>query len=78
MRPFPYPWQESCAEPPHATDPEQALRLIELAVCAIEKRYAEWQSRPGTPEELAVIRETISKLRTDLRRLQRLESRGAA
>lgn len=29
---------------------------------ALERRYAEWQSHPGTPAELNTIRETIHAL----------------
>ena len=35
---------------------------IEHAMAAIEHRYAEWASNPGTPDELRLIRQTISDL----------------
>ncbi|PYX84709.1 MAG: hypothetical protein DMG68_19935 [Acidobacteria bacterium] len=75
---FPYPWQDYCVSVQRETDSIEALRLLELAICAIEKRSAEWQMSPGTAEEVAAIREAISELRQRLWRLQSKESKGAA
>ena len=52
---FPYPWQDYCVSVQRETDSIEALRLLELAICAIEKRSAEWQMSPGTAEEVAAI-----------------------
>ncbi len=76
--PLPYSWQKSCIEPLREKDSARALRLLELAICSLEKRYAEWHNKPGTAEEVAAIRETISNLRARLWRLQADQSKGAA
>ena len=78
MAALPYSWQKFCVKPLRETDSRRALRLLEVAICAIEQRYAEWHTSPGTPEEVAAIREAISKLRARLWRLQADQSKGAA
>jgi hypothetical protein len=75
----PYPWQEHCACFLQETDHIEALRLLELAIGAIERRYAEWPASPGTGEEVAAIRAAISDLRQGLWRLRSDDaSKGAA
>lgn len=78
MPPVPYSWQEHCLKPLRETDSARAFQLLEAAIFALEKRYAEWHVSPGTPEEIVAIAETISKLRACLWRLQADQSEGAA
>ena len=57
-----YAWREVCASALREYDPKKLITRIEHAIAAIERRYAEWASNPGTPDELRLIRETISRL----------------
>jgi translation initiation factor 2 beta subunit (eIF-2beta)/eIF-5 len=57
-----FAWREVCALALREADPEKLTMRIERAMAAIERRYAEWASNPGTPNELRLIRKTISHL----------------
>src|ERR1700687_1303098 len=57
-----FAWREVCALALRESDPKKLITRIEHAIAAIERRYAEWASNPGTPDELRLIRETISRL----------------
>ena len=55
-------WREVCELALRESDPQKLITRIEHAIATIERRYAEWASKPGTPEELRLIRQTISHL----------------
>ena len=57
-----FAWREVCASALQESDPKKLIARIEHAIAAIERRYAEWSSNPGTPDELRLIRQTISHL----------------
>jgi hypothetical protein len=52
-------WRELWASALAETDPSKLLGRIEYAIATIEKRYAEWESDPGTPAELKAIQNAI-------------------
>jgi hypothetical protein len=52
------PWASALAE----SDPSKLLGRIEYAIAALERRYAEWESNPGTPAELKAIQKAIFSL----------------
>ena len=62
MRRENYAWREVCALALRESDPKKLITRIEHAIAAIERRYAEWAGNPGTPDELRLIRQTISHL----------------
>jgi hypothetical protein len=55
-------WREVCASALRESDPEKLITRIEHAIAALERRFAEWASNPGTSDELRLIRQTISHL----------------
>lgn len=55
-------WQEACAAALGESDPVRLVGRIESAITALERRYAEWGSDPGTPAELKAIQKTIFSL----------------
>lgn len=57
-----YGWREVCVSALRESDPKKLIACIEQAITAIERRYAEWGSNPGTPDELSAIRKAISGL----------------
>lgn len=57
-----FAWREVCALALRESDPKKLITRIEHAIAAMERRYAEWPSNPGTPDELRLIRKTISRL----------------
>lgn len=63
MGPASYAWREVCASALRESDPKELAARIERAMAAIERRYAEWPSNPGTPDEMRLIRKTISGLK---------------
>ena len=63
MGPASYAWREVCASALRESDPKKLTARIEHAIAAIERRYAEWPSNPGTPEEMRLIRKTITGLK---------------
>jgi hypothetical protein len=52
------PWASALAE----SDPSKLLGRIEYAIAVLERRYAEWESDPGTPAELKAIQKAIFSL----------------
>ena len=60
-------WQEVCALALQESDPEKLITRTEHAIAAMERRFAEWASNPGTPDELRLIRQSISHLERLLR-----------
>jgi len=61
-----YSWQEVCASALGESDPKKLISCVERAIAAIERRYADLGSNPGTPKELRAIRKAISALERHL------------
>ncbi len=59
---IPHSWQEAYALAFRETDPDKLIGRIEYALIAIERRYAEWETFPGTAAELRAIQKCISVL----------------
>ena len=57
-----YAWREIYVSALEESDPEKRVALIKKATTALERRYAEWGSTPGTPAELKAIQKAISDL----------------
>jgi hypothetical protein len=55
-------WREPCASALAEFDPSKVLGRIEYAIAALERRYAEWESDPGTKAELKAIQKAIFSL----------------
>ncbi len=62
----PRSWQDACAAALSCTNPKEVLGLIESAITSLERRYSEWSSTPGTPEELNAIQQYTSELQKKL------------
>jgi hypothetical protein len=62
MRRVRHGWREACAAALGETHPARALGRIERTITALERRYAEWGSHPGTPAELTAIQNALSAL----------------
>ena len=58
-----YGWREVYVSALQEPDPKKRIAFIKKATTALERRYAEWGSTPGTPAELKAIRKAISDLR---------------
>jgi hypothetical protein len=58
------------------SDPIKVIGRIEYAMYALERRYSEWATDPGTPAELAAIQKCISAL-ARLTKQNRLGTDGA-
>ena len=59
---IPHSWQEAYALAFRESDPDKLIGRIEYALIAIERRYSEWETYPGTPAELRAIQKCISAL----------------
>lgn len=57
-------WQEACAAALGESDPVRMLGRILSTITALERRFAEWGSDPGTPAELKAMRKALSALET--------------
>jgi len=57
-----YAWRKVYASALQEPDPKRRIARIKKATTALERRYAEWGSTPGTPAELRAIRKAISDL----------------
>jgi hypothetical protein len=55
-------WREACALALAESDPSKLPGRVEYAITALERRYAEWGSDPGTQAELNAIHRGISAL----------------
>jgi len=55
-------WREACVAALIEPDPGKLLGRIEYAITALERRYGEWGSDPGTPAELIAIHKSLSAL----------------
>jgi hypothetical protein len=62
MRRVPHSWREAYELALIESDPSKLIGRIEYALNALERRYAEWGTDPGTPAELTAIQECISTL----------------
>ena len=62
MRRVPHSWREAYELALIESDPLKVIGRIEYAMYALERRYSEWTTDPGTPAELAAIRTCISTL----------------
>jgi len=62
MRRVRHSWREACAAALGESHPARVLGRIERTITALERRYAEWGSHPGTPAELKAIRKALSAL----------------
>src|SRR5260370_29366630 len=62
MRRVRHCWREACAKALGEAHPARALGRIERTITALERRYAEWGSHPGTPAELTAIQNALSAL----------------
>ena len=55
-------WHEAFASAMTQSDPRKLIGCVEDAIRALERRYSEWGTHPGTPTELAAIQKCISAL----------------
>jgi hypothetical protein len=55
-------WREACASALTEPDPKKVPSRLEYAISALERRYAEWESHPGTSAELSAIQKTVLAL----------------
>lgn len=62
MGPVPHSWREAYASALRESDPSKLSGRIEYAITAIERRYSEWGTEPGTAAELTAIQACISAL----------------
>lgn len=58
----PHFWREAFLSAIGETDPNKWMGRVEYAINALERRYADWGSDPGTPAELHAIQEAIRSL----------------
>ena len=59
----PHFWHEAYASALTESDPSELIGRIEYAISAIERRYSEWDTHPGSPAELKAIQKCISALK---------------
>jgi len=62
MGPVRRSWREACAAALRESEPVRLLSRIESTITALERRYAEWGSDPGTAAELKAIQKALSAL----------------
>jgi len=62
MRRVPHFWRVAYELALTESDPSKLAGRIEYAIYALERRYAEWGTDPGTPAELAAIQKCVSAL----------------
>ncbi len=58
----PHSWQKAYELALKESDPSKFIGRIEYAIMALERRYSEWGSDPGTGAELTAIQKCISVL----------------
>lgn len=63
----PHSWQEAYKLAFTESDPAKVMGRVEYALIAIERRYSEWGTDPGTPAELRAIQKCISALQRRLK-----------
>jgi hypothetical protein len=57
-----YAWREVYVSALRESNPKKLIVSVERATTALERRYAEWGTHPGTAAELEAIRKAISAL----------------
>lgn len=62
MRRVPHSWRQAYELALTESDSIRVIGRIEYAMYALERRYSEWATDPGTPAELAAIQKCISAL----------------
>jgi hypothetical protein len=62
MRRVSHSWRKAYELALTESDPSKLIGRIEYALNALERRYSEWESNPGTPAELTAIQKCISAL----------------
>src|SRR5246127_4376617 len=62
MRPVSHSWRKAYEMGLVRSDPNRLIGRIEYALNALERRYSQWGTHPGTPAELAAIQKSISAL----------------
>ena len=70
MRRVPHSWREAYEAALLESDPGKLIGRIEYALNALERRYADWGTDPGTPAELSAIQKCISALQRLMRQGQ--------
>jgi hypothetical protein len=55
-------WRQAFLSVLDESDPEKLPGRVEYAIAALERRYADWGSDPGTPSELTAIQKALSAL----------------
>ena len=68
-------WHEAYALALNESDPGELIGRIEYAISAIERRYSEWETSPGSRAELKAIQKCIFALKRLMKREQ-LRSHG--
>jgi len=76
MERVPHSWREAYASALRESDPSKLIGRIDYAITAIQRRYSEWGTDPGTPAELTAIQTCISALVRQMKQKQ-LGKRGA-
>ena len=66
----PHSWYAAYASVLRESDPTKLIGRIEYAINAIERRYSEWETYPGTLAELTAIRKCIRTLERRTRQKQ--------
>ena len=67
MRRVPHCWREAYESALVESDPNKLMGRIEYALNALERRYSDWPTDPGTPAELTAIQNCISALQRLMR-----------
>ena len=62
MRRVPHSWRQAYELALIESDPGRLIGRIEYALNALERRYSEWGTDPGTTAELRAIQRCISTL----------------
>jgi len=62
MRRVPHSWRKAYELALIESDPNKLIGRVEYALNALERRYSEWGTNPGTPAELTAIQQCISAL----------------
>jgi len=70
MRRVPHFWREAYESALIESDPIKLIGRIEYALNALERRYSEWGTDPGTPAELAAIQTCITALHRLMKQTQ--------
>lgn len=63
-------WHDAYVSALSESDPDRLIGRIEYAIIAIERRYAQWGTDPGTPAERKAVQKCISTLKRLMRQEQ--------